>query len=169
MKQRGDVIFHLGTVIILVLSGSLPWLVGRLEFCGEWVCSLLHTPAFSLSFAATVSFLTIISAADFSPLMGAGLQGDLLTQVLKKGTNLTGNGGISFRPNEDRAFIIEMRLVFPFSKHLGRNDPLCLALSLADVCLLVCHHQTLHILLVRSTSPPGKSHLSQLSRKVGVT
>lgn len=74
--------------------------------------------------------LTIISVAAASPLMGAGLQGDLLTQVLKKGTNFSGYGGISFWPNEDGAFIIEMQLGFPFSKHLGHNDSLCLALSL---------------------------------------
>lgn len=169
MKQRGDVIFHLGTVIILVLSGSLPWLVGRLEFCGECLCSLLHTPAFSLPFAATLSHPDNNRCGGCSPLMGAGLQGSLLTGVLKKGTNFSGNGGISFRPNEDRAFIIEMQLVFPFSKHLGRNDSLCLALSLAEVCLLVCHRRTLHILLVRSISPPSKSHLRQLCRKVSVT
>lgn len=112
-----------------------------------------HMPAFSAA----------------SPLMGAGLQGDFLTRVLKKGTNFSGSGGISFRPNEDRAFIIEMRLVFPFSKHLGRNDSLCLALSHAEVCLLICHRRTLHILLVRSTFPPSKSHLRQLRRKVSVT
>lgn len=46
VKQRGDVIFHPGTVIILVLSGSLPRLAGRSEFCAERLCSLLDTPVF---------------------------------------------------------------------------------------------------------------------------
>lgn len=53
VKQRGDVIFHLGTVITLVVSGSLLWLVGRSEFCGVCLCSLLLKPAFPLPFAST--------------------------------------------------------------------------------------------------------------------
>lgn len=37
VKLRGDVIFHLGSVIILVVSGTLLWLGGRSESSGS-VC-----------------------------------------------------------------------------------------------------------------------------------
>lgn len=80
VKQRGDVIFHLGTVIILVVSGSLLWLVGRSRFCGECV----PFPSLLLPLCLT---LTIINEMAASFLMGASLQGDQLTQVLNKGTN----------------------------------------------------------------------------------
>lgn len=47
VKLRGDVIFHLGSVIILVVSGALPWLGGRSEPSG----SVPHSPAsYSLPF-----------------------------------------------------------------------------------------------------------------------
>ena len=39
VKLRGDVIYHLGSVIILVVSGTLLWLGGRSEPSGS-VCAL---------------------------------------------------------------------------------------------------------------------------------
>lgn len=50
VKLRGDVIFHLGSVIILVLSGALPWLGGRSEPSGSF--PLLPLPIACLSFPA---------------------------------------------------------------------------------------------------------------------
>lgn len=61
--------------------------------------------------------LTIINEVAASSLMGAGLQGDQLTQVLNKGTNyLQDTLRWVSRPDEDRTFITEMRIVLPFNK-----------------------------------------------------
>lgn len=61
--------------------------------------------------------VTIINERAASSLMGAGVRGDLRTQVLNKGTDYlqdTLKVGIPFGPNEDRAFIIAGEASFSF-------------------------------------------------------
>lgn len=87
MKLRGDVIFHLGSVIILVVSGTLLWLGGRSEPSGS-VCALQSQ---SVNFPLPPVLprhlaLTAMNEMASSPLLRAGIQIDLscfLKQALK--------------------------------------------------------------------------------------
>lgn len=129
VKLRGDVIFHLGSVIILVVSGTLLWLGGRSESSGS-VCALrsqsLHFP---LAPCAATAPRPDSDEWDgqLSPLLRARIQIDLwcfLTQALKaelhqwqqRGQNTssacTWRREMYFGPNEEGAFIIVIRLVF---------------------------------------------------------
>ena len=87
VKLRGDVIFHLGSVIILVVSGTLLWLGGRSESSGS-VCAL-HSPSLRFS-CSTPRCHCVLPWQRWmrwpAPLLRAGIQIDLwrfLTQALK--------------------------------------------------------------------------------------
>lgn len=55
VKLRGDVIFHLGSVIILVVSGALLWLGGRSESRGSVCAHQSHSLCFPLATLAAAA------------------------------------------------------------------------------------------------------------------
>lgn len=55
VKLRGDVIFHLGSVIILVVSGALLWLGGRSEPSGSLGAFQSPSAAFPLGACAAAA------------------------------------------------------------------------------------------------------------------
>lgn len=76
VKLRGDVIFHLGSVIILVVSGTLLWLGGRSEPSGSVSAFWSPQPAFSCVLPLRLA-LTAMNEMASSPLLRAGIQIDL--------------------------------------------------------------------------------------------
>lgn len=79
MKLRGDVIFHLGSVIILVVSGTLLWLGGRSQSSGS-VCAFwsqsLRFPLAPCVLPPRLA-LTAMNEMASSPLLRARIQIDL--------------------------------------------------------------------------------------------
>lgn len=120
VKLRGDVIFHLGSVIILVVSGTLLWLGGRSESSGS-ACAL-HSPSLGFAVPPRAATASCPDSDEWDGPLSSPQSRDTdwslaLSNTSPKGwvasvTAEEAKHKQHFGPNEEGAFIIVIRLAF---------------------------------------------------------